>query len=180
MSISQARKRLWTIHDYITTRLATDWSHVHIIDYKDGWPDDDELVILASGQTLKKGQVPVPCLKLFMDDNRPGGGIQVGGGIEEDVDSVEVLFQCRSLGEELDLRYFLSKSFQDVVMWLLDWQYYPQDPKPAKLHRIEVDRRSLISAPIRDDRNPNPALRIGGMIAFSLIDQRTEAIHSNA
>lgn len=178
MPISQARKRILTIYDFIVQRLAAGgWDNVHVISNDRGWPEDKNLVILGQGQTLKDGQVPVPCLKLMWNDLRDDGDIQIGGGVGEDVELFQIFFQCRTVGEETDLRFFLHKSFSDSIVWLLDWTQYPQSPSPTPLHRMDIS--NVASTPIVDADNDNPALRYGGLIRFNVTDQRTREIVTN-
>ena len=175
---SQARKLLWTLHDWTVNRLSTGgWTNVTIIKPKDGWPEDKKLKILEAGESLGTGEVAVPCLKLNMDDDRGAGGRGLGEAVALGEVSCDYEFQAESIGQEIDLREFLKTSLEDVILFLLDWTKYPQTPAPDPLYQLDIE--DIVAVPAYNYGSPNTALRYGGIVRFTVVTQRTETPISN-
>ncbi len=179
--IETTRKVVLTVYDFIKVRLATDaWDDVTVVDYNKGWPDDKRIILPSKTDAIVDldPYVVIPALAIKKQTNAPFAGVQVGGGVHEDVMLFLIEYYALTGGQQISLEGYLQRILSDVVMHLKDWAQYPQtSPAPSNLGR--VDLFGIQATPLEDPENGNPALRCGGFVSFGVKYYRSESVITN-
>ena len=179
--IETTRKVVLTVYDFVKVRLAADgWADITVVDYNKGWPDDKRIILPseAAGIADLDAYVVIPALALKVQDNAPFSGVQLGGGVSEDVMFFLIEYYALTIGQQISLAGYMQRILADVVMHLKDWSRYPQTaPAPTNLGRVDIF--SIRSTPLEDSENENAALRYGGYVSFGVKYYRSESVITN-